>query len=81
MARLTKIEVKNIRDAAPEVPPETCPNIDFVIDRLDDFKFPTESDQQRQEMIVAVMEYIRVANDTLRQSSYYWYQEWNKLVK
>jgi hypothetical protein len=78
MPRMTKAQFDKIKAAAPDVPPDTCPLIDFVIDRLDDIPQKNGFEAAQIEAMKAILEAIRTANETLRSSSYYWYREWQK---
>ena len=75
--RLTKREkIDRAKKSAPDVPPITCPKIDFVLEMLDNVStgVTDEMNQAEVELIRSTMEYIRSANDNLRESSYYWYK-------
>ena len=64
----------------PYVPPNTCPYIDRVIELLNDM---TELNNDNEDwmntlamLIKAHMEYIRSANEKLRESGRYWHEEY-----
>lgn len=66
---------------APKIPPNTCPYIDFVISCIeDDFDAKDDCDTKRKAALVEALEYIRSANETLRFSSKYWYDEYKKVA-
>lgn len=79
---MAKTRLQSAKERAPGIPPNTCPYIDSVIDMLEDFNLDQNSfDQQRKEIILSTLEYIRDSNDGLRKSSKFWYEEFCKAVK
>jgi len=68
---------------APEIPSNTCPYIDFVKEIVDEVK--DESDAQlikeKLELANSTLEYIRMSNESLRQSSHYWFIKFKNLFK
>lgn len=83
MARVTEKSkrVQKIKAGAPDIPPNTCPYIDFVLNFVENEQFGTSKiDEQRKALIVDTLEYIREANDSLRRSSKYWYDEYKKIA-
>ena len=78
-AKQTKIDAA--KKSAPNVPGFTCPSIDYVqyiieqiADRGDDWS------KKQAGYINDLLEYVRESNQELRESSYYWYQEYKKSV-
>jgi hypothetical protein len=66
---------------APDVPPISCPNIDYVLDVLEEeFDSDCAVSTARLAMVSNCMEYIRTVNDTLRESSLYWYEQYKQEV-
>lgn len=83
MARVTEKSkrVEKIKAGAPDIPPNTCPYIDFVLNFIENEKFGTSKiDEQRKTLIIDTLEYIREANDSLRRSSKFWYDEYKKIA-
>ena len=83
MARTSKKQttIAVAKLSAPDLPPNTCPYIDFVIETIEnDFEAENDCDKMRKALIVETLEYIRTANDTLRISSKYWYDEFKKVA-
>ncbi len=78
MPRLTQAQKNTIKQKAPDVPPDTCPYIDWIIQAMDDIPEASPADDARLKMIKETLEYIRTCNETLRESSFYWYKEWSK---
>ena len=76
-------ELNRLKKNAPGVPPETCPYIDFVLDRVKNTSYDCQSDRvndAQYEVLRSALEFIRESNDTLRRNSYYWYTEYKKLL-
>tara|TARA_R110002110_G_scaffold135418_8_gene319490 strand:- start:339 stop:698 length:360 start_codon:yes stop_codon:yes gene_type:complete len=76
--------------SAPGVPPITCPYIDEVIrvikeledgyEQLRTTSIPEPLFEKRAQLATDTLEYIRAANETLRDNSLYWYKQYkNKL--
>ena len=76
-------EFNRLKKNAPGVPPETCPYIDFVLERVKNTSYDGQSDRvndAQYEVLQSTLEFIRESNDTLRRNSYYWYTEYKKLL-
>ena len=84
MARISEKTKRIIKTkaGAPDIPPITCPYIDFVLNYIENEEFSGNSkgDNQRKQLIIDTLEYIREANDTLRKSSKFWYDEYKKIA-
>jgi len=66
---------KKWKKKAPKVPGHTCPQIDEVLRRLEDFQFGRKRFTEFQhDTLMKKMEKLREANDTLRSSGEYWYK-------
>jgi len=77
--------------SSPGVPPNTCPYIDVTITMIGDLveayerlyekgeHSPVVDDIQRRA--VDTLEYIRKCNETLRDNSLYWYNNYKKFIK
>jgi len=70
-------DIEKIKHNAPEIPYNTCPYIDFVQEIIKEAIDQTESVlvEKKLELADSILEYIRESNDSLRQSSMYWYQK------
>jgi len=67
----------------PEMPPDTCPYINFIQEVLDQIKDKTKSkniDSQIQ-LINDTLEYIRDANSSLRDCGKYWKRQYQNKGK
>jgi hypothetical protein len=67
---------KRLKRLAQKVPDHTFPDIDFVIDKIDNWahqrKIPTE---RSVEVMKKKLERLRSQNDALRESGQYWYEK------
>jgi len=73
--------ILDLKAKAPKVPPNTCPYINFVQEIIEDhFKYDDSVDERRKATLLETLEYIRKANETLRDSSLYWYQQYKKVA-
>ena len=93
-AHKNKRDLERIRLQAkadsPGVPPNTCPYIDMVLTMINDLQGAYDRLRERGEynpMINDIsqqasdmMEYVRKANETLRDNSGYWYAEYKRLL-
>ena len=76
--------------ASPGVPPNTCPYIDLTITMVQDMceayeKLRTKGEynpviDNLQQHAVDTLEYIRKCNETLRDNSSYWYNQYKDLL-
>ena len=65
--------IKRLKRLAPKVPDYTCPDIDFIVDKVENndkgfTKF-------RKKLIVKKLERLRIQNEQLRDSGIYWYKK------
>ena len=72
MSKYTKT-LKRLKRLAPKVPDYTCPDIDFIVDKVENnnkgfTKF-------RKRLIVKKLERLRIQNEQLRDSGVYWYKK------
>jgi hypothetical protein len=74
-----KSDIEKIKLNAPELPYNTCPYIDFIQEILKEAIDQTDSVlvEKKLELADSILEYVRESNDSLRQSSMYWYQKFN----
>lgn len=68
--------IEDYKKAAPEVPTNTCPYINFSKNIITEIKDENNSYfvNEKLSIIECLLEYIRESNDNLRQSSEYWYR-------
>ena len=65
--------LKRLKRLAPKVPDYTCPDIDFIVDKIENnnkgfTKF-------RKKILVKKLERLRAQNDDLRELGKYWYRK------
>ena len=59
-----------LKRKAPRIPGFTCPEIDGIIDQLNDLDLPVTKYQRLRRSL----ERLRKANESLRDSGEYWYE-------
>jgi FtsZ-binding cell division protein ZapB len=71
------------KQGAPEIPTNTCPYVDFLQEIIKEIKDEKSSTFLEQKLYLAdsLLEYIRQSNDSLRQSSHYWYSKFKSIYK
>jgi hypothetical protein len=70
-------DLNKLKKAAPKVPADTCPYIDFAQEILKEVADEIDSSlvEQKIELAISIMEYIRECNEALRDGSKYWYNK------
>lgn len=70
-------KLNKLRENAPEIPTNTCPYIDFIQEIIKEVIDESGSTliEQKLELAISTLEYVRESNDALRQSSKYWYNK------
>ena len=65
--------IKRLKRLAPKVPDYTCPDIDFIVDKIDnnDKGFT----RFRKKVLIRKLERLRIQNEQLRDSGEYWYKK------
>ena len=65
--------IKRLKRLAPKVPDYTCPDIDFIVDKIEnnDKRFT----KFRKKLLVKKLERLRVQNEQLRDSGECWYKK------
>ena len=65
--------IKRLKRLAPKVPDYTCPDIDFIVDKIEnnDKGFT----RFRKKILVKKLERLRIQNEQLRDSGEYWYKK------
>ena len=71
MSKYTKT-LKRLKKLAPKVPEYTCPDIDFIVDKVENNKGFTKF---RKKLLVRKLERLRLQNEALRDSGVYWYRK------
>ena len=71
--RKKKPLISRLKRLAPKVPDYTCPDIDFIVDKIENndkgfTKF-------RKKLLVKKLERLRIQNEQLRDSGEYWYKK------
>ena len=78
------IKFAKIKKESPGIPPDTCPYLDHINEVVKDLStLVTENKSDIAdhlcELIRGELDYVRAANETLRTSSKYWYDQ-HKIV-
>ena len=70
-------KLNKLKQGAPEIPTNTCPYIDFIQEIIKEVIDECESTltEQKLELAISALEYVRESNDALRQNSKYWYNK------
>jgi len=71
LSKYTKT-IKRLKRLAPKVPDYTCPDIDFIVDKVENNKGFTKF---RKKLLVRKLERLRLQNEALRDSGVYWYRK------
>ena len=71
--RKKKPLITRLKRLAPKVPDYTCPDIDFIVDKIENnnkgfTKF-------RKKILIKKLERLRAQNDDLRELGRYWYRK------
>ena len=71
--RKKKPLITRLKRLAPKVPDYTCPDIDFIVDKIEnnDKGFT----RFRKKILVKKLERLRIQNEQLRDSGKYWYKK------
>ena len=71
--RKKKPLISRLKRLAPKVPDYTCPDIDFIVDKIEnnDKGFT----RFRKKILVKKLERLRIQNEQLRDSGVYWYKK------
>ena len=68
-----KKTIKRLKRLAPKVPDYTCPDIDFIVDKIENNN--KGFTRFRKKLLVRKLERLRVQNEALRESGEYWYKK------
>ena len=72
-----KLNLKTLKKKAPKIPDFTCPDIDHIISYVEDKDLLNRT---QLAYFKRRMEKLRDANDKLRESGIYWYEEIKKIL-
>lgn len=80
MRKKTFDDYKNL---APDIPTNTCPYIDFIQEIIKEVRDENESKliQNKLNLAINTLEYVRESNEALRDSSRYWFIKFKNLFK
>ena len=69
-----------VRKKAPKVPDITCPDIDSVLNRLEN-RVDKEFTKAQFKIVERKMEKLRIANEKLRDSGRYWHDACKETIR
>ena len=76
-----RVKIDAAKAAAPNVPGDTCPSINYVQEIIDQIANRGDDWADKQATVInELLEYIRDANFELRNSSKYWYDKYKEAV-
>lgn len=80
---MRKKTLDDYKKNAPEIPTNTCPYIDFIKEIIEEVKDENDSQLTKEKLELAnnSLEYVRISNEHLRQSSHYWFIKFKNLFK
>lgn len=80
---MRKKTLDDYKKHAPEIPTNTCPYIDFTKEIIEEVKDESDSQLIKEKLELAnnTLEYIRISNESLRESSHYWFIKFKNLFK
>ena len=72
---MRKKTLNDYKNLAPTIPTNTCPYIDFVQEIIKEVKDEHDCKliQNKLDLAINTLEYIRESNESLRDSSRYWF--------
>ena len=65
--------LKRLKRLAPKIPDYTCPDIDWIIDKIENNE--KGFTKFRKKLLVRKLERLRLQNEQLRGSGEYWYKK------
>ena len=65
--------IKRLKRLAPKVPDNTCPDIDFIVDKIEHNDKPFTL--ARKRLLIRKLERLRKQNEDLRELGKYWYRK------
>lgn len=78
-----KDKLAKLKENAPEIPTDTCPYINFVQEIIKEMQDEINSQfiAKKLNLMEELLEYLRESNESLRESSRYWYLKCSSLIK
>jgi hypothetical protein len=78
-----KKTLEQYKKEAPEIPTNTCPYIDFIQEILKEVSDESTSTliEEKINLADSMLEYVRSSNESLRQSSFYWFSKFKSKFK
>ena len=74
-----RVKIEQAKAAAPSVPGNTCPSIDYVQEIINQIANRGDTWAGKQAIVITeLLEYVRDANFELRKSSKYWYDKYKE---
>lgn len=73
-AESRKPSIKKLKESAGEIPSETCPDIDKVIEMLGEEKIDVD-------VVITKLEELRKANGKLRDLGRFWYEQCDEAIE
>ena len=70
---------QRLKRLAPKVPDYTCPDIDFVIDKIENSTKPFT--RFRKKLLVKKLERLRKQNEDLRELGKYWFKKFRDYLE
>jgi hypothetical protein len=70
--------INRLKRLAPKVPDYTCPDIDFVIDKIETNKGFTRF---RKKLLVRKLERLRQQNDDMRELGKFWFKKFKDYMR
>ena len=64
--------INRLKRLAPKVPDYTCPDIDFIVDKIENHSGFTKL---RKKLLVRKLERLRQQNENMRELGKYWYKK------
>ena len=64
--------INRLKRLAPKVPDYTCPDIDFIVDKIENHSGFTKF---RKKLLVRKLERLRQQNENMRELGKYWYKK------
>lgn len=80
---MRKKTLEQYKKEAPEIPTNTCPYIDFIQEILKEVSDESTSTliEEKINLADSMLEYVRSSNESLRQSSFYWFSKFKSKFK
>jgi len=69
--------INRLKRLAPKVPDYTCPDIDFIIDKIETNKGFTKF---RKKLLVRKLERLRRQNEDMRELGKYWFKKFKNYM-